>query len=730
MVVDEALPFLQAGHGTEVEPQIEGDSVDEELAAMFDGSSEDGFDSSTGSRNNELTELLSGIGNVIDCLLRFSVTISNPAPHDHFKSRAGVQLTHHFEHYDTLHVRSKYPDIQPNLSERLGRMLAYRRRYFKYREDHHTRLKQGLEGALDDGASKGLATTIASSLPQDLKDSTLIHLAVVNDDRSEISATSYATSTLGQSELRVPPIPKQYVEGPFLCPFCYVFISVDSRHDWKKHVFRDLRPYACLVETCVVDHDFQRRKDWTHHMLQDHWRTWTCPFRCVGAYSSSSGLRDHLHKSHITEVVGQDVDAIVNLSSTADISRAKGPCPLCGFEISSSHQYQSHLGHHLEQLALFVLPTQGGEEEEDDDDDDDQDDNELGDDESVSSQDINFETEDTEQLSNSAMPTRAERSVYTEDADEDGNPIHGTKTYAAMSEHNDIETKETRRLYQLDREQEDEQVDHYFVDEIEDLEKEPTSLITTGSDLAMHKAHTRRRGDSLDIKTYYRPGINVSTDLSRPKVGRTRAPPPSRGLDKYNRRVAQASTAGMPAPQVKRSPIIVTTRQSKDLSASLDTASHHPADLEQIEPRYKSAPQYQVGMDGPTDILTADSLRRITRTPGRGTKSLGEREESAYLNSAATKNSTDSEDMTIVVKGMGTLTIGNAQLDIKDGDEISIRTNSSDMNSRYDDGDTAVPIWPNMHQQVDEATQADEAGPSVQNKSEKFEYWLATYRCR
>lgn len=207
--------------------------MDDELAGLFEAGSEDGFDPSAEGRNQELNDLLSGIGNVIDCLLRLSVTISNPAPYDHFKSRAGLELTEAFEHYDTQHVRAKYPRIQPNLSERLGRMLTYRRRYFKYREDHHSRLMQGLEGGLDDGASKGLATTVASSLPQALKDAPQIHFAVVDDDRSETSATSYAPSTLDRSELRVPPIPKEYVDGPFLCPFCYVFISVDSRNDWK-----------------------------------------------------------------------------------------------------------------------------------------------------------------------------------------------------------------------------------------------------------------------------------------------------------------------------------------------------------------------------------------------------------------------------------------------------------------------------------------------------------------
>jgi hypothetical protein len=212
--------LLESSHDSERESEIEGDSVDDELAGLFDAGPEDSFVPSVKSRNDELNDLLAGIGNVIDCLLRLSVTISNPAPHDHFRSRAGVELTHAFEHYDIRHVRDKYPKIQPKLSERLGRMLTYRRRYFKYREDHHSRLMQGLEGAFDDGASKGLATTVASSLPQALKDCSQIHPTGVNDNQTDISATLYAPSTLDPSELRVPPIPKQHVNGPFLCPYC------------------------------------------------------------------------------------------------------------------------------------------------------------------------------------------------------------------------------------------------------------------------------------------------------------------------------------------------------------------------------------------------------------------------------------------------------------------------------------------------------------------------------
>lgn len=102
----------------------------------------------------------------------------------------------------------------------------------------------------------------------------------------------------------------------------------------------------------------------------------------------------------------------------------------------------------------------------------------------------------------------------------------------------------------------------------------------------------------------------------------------------------------------------------------------------EVEDKYKSALKYQEDVDGPTNILTADTLRRINKTPSKGTKSSGSKGESGYGRSAASRNSMDPEDMTIFVKGMGSLTIGNAQLDIRDGAEIAIRTNGSERNSR------------------------------------------------
>lgn len=221
--------------------QIDEEFETDELRAYFDDDEDSIADERSESDTQELRHLLSQIGGVIDCLLRLSVAISNPAPHDRFKSRVDSQVEIKYESSDIQDVRAKFPHLDRVIAERLGRALTKRRKYFKYRHDRHYRLKQRLDGDGDD-ASKVAATTVAPSLPQHLKSTSNVYLDAaenlelqgeVIDDDSGAPVTSYAASTRNQSELRVPPIPEEYVKGPFLCPFCYVYISVESRHEWK-----------------------------------------------------------------------------------------------------------------------------------------------------------------------------------------------------------------------------------------------------------------------------------------------------------------------------------------------------------------------------------------------------------------------------------------------------------------------------------------------------------------
>ncbi|KAK7425984.1 hypothetical protein QQZ08_007566 [Neonectria magnoliae] len=207
-------------------PSEDNDSVEDALANCFN----EGED----SEKSELERIVGDVSHVIDCLLRLSITISNPASHDQYLSRAGEALIKSFEHWDVQHVRAKFPGVNSSLANRLGRAMARRRGYFKYREEHKNRLAEGLDV---EGAEQ--ATTIASSLPEHLKEGTdsaragATSFAILDDGRPDASETSCSSSSPDSAQLRVPPIPKEYLDGPFKCPFCHMIISVESRHDWK-----------------------------------------------------------------------------------------------------------------------------------------------------------------------------------------------------------------------------------------------------------------------------------------------------------------------------------------------------------------------------------------------------------------------------------------------------------------------------------------------------------------
>lgn len=138
----------------------------------------------------------------------------------------------------------------------------------------------------------------------------------------------------------------------------------------RKHVFRDLRPYVCLWPTCVSPgQEFKKRKDWVSHMTQEHWRQWDCPFGCSAKFDDSRALEDHLKRTHSGELLADRAGDISVRSSRTDDAQARGECPLCcNFEVKSVSQYASHVGHHLEQLALFVLPNTHGSQAKDEDD--------------------------------------------------------------------------------------------------------------------------------------------------------------------------------------------------------------------------------------------------------------------------------------------------------------------------------------------------------------------------
>ncbi|RSL66746.1 hypothetical protein CEP54_003555 [Fusarium duplospermum] len=201
-------------------------------------------DDDSDSPDTELEQISMDVADVVNCLLRLSVAIRNPAPHDRFVESHSTD-TSHYERFDIEHVYSKFESLDRDLAERLGKAISRRRQFFKYREAHRRKLPHGL-----DYHYPGDAETIASSLPEHLKDKIgtgqVSRLPVIEGNYSDagVSQTSYATSVADTEQRRVPPLPADASKGPFECPFCFTIIAVSDRSSWKKHVYGDLRPYS------------------------------------------------------------------------------------------------------------------------------------------------------------------------------------------------------------------------------------------------------------------------------------------------------------------------------------------------------------------------------------------------------------------------------------------------------------------------------------------------------
>ncbi|KAF5636487.1 transcription factor Cys6 [Fusarium sp. NRRL 52700] len=357
------------------------DDKPESLPEGLNKDSEDSFtdseldDDENVSPETKLSTLCTDIAEAIDCLLRLSVAIANPAPHERFRKLGGgpEEDMSFYKTHDARYVQDKFPKISQDLPDVLGRFITRRRQFFKYREAHHAKLAAGLdqETQKDTTRTEVVPNTVASSLPEHFKGSGVID----EDSRSDMamSETSYATSAgylmLEDGEmkpappLKVPSRPPEADKGIFECPFCYRMISASTRGAWKRHVFGDLRPYTCLFSRCAESNtDFDRRHRWQIHVSQYHWRTWSCPLKCGSTLPSAVELKDHIRHQHLPNATEEQLRTAVARGEVFISNDVTKKCPLCRRDISGLKSYIKHVGQHLEQLALHALPRIGDEE--------------------------------------------------------------------------------------------------------------------------------------------------------------------------------------------------------------------------------------------------------------------------------------------------------------------------------------------------------------------------------
>ncbi|CAF3590386.1 unnamed protein product [Fusarium graminearum] len=325
---------------------------DEEFPQDTESESDSEFGDMPGT---EVAQIAQNVSDVVNCLLRLSVAIRNPAPHDRFMSFSSSEASH-YEPFDIQHVKNKFGEVEPFLADRLGKAISRRREYFKYRESHHLKLKQGLDSVEEDGAE----STVASSLPLHAK-AAGFNLDAMDEDgasNSGLTQTSFASSRADSDKLSVPPLPKEAEDGPFECPFCYMMITASSIDSWKRHVLADLRPYVCLWEDCTAPGmEFTRRYEWMLHEMQNHRKAYNCPCSCGMTFRVRSQCKDHINKTHPKTFPTSQLDTMIDLNARPMNEKEGSICPLCQENLSSMKDYQRHVGRHQEQLALFALPS-------------------------------------------------------------------------------------------------------------------------------------------------------------------------------------------------------------------------------------------------------------------------------------------------------------------------------------------------------------------------------------
>ncbi|KAJ5153674.1 uncharacterized protein N7500_009113 [Penicillium coprophilum] len=278
--------------------------------ALFPGTS----DTEVDDQHNEMTDiqmLYQSLRNIINLLFRISMAIRRPADHDRLM---GIRIKNasFFEPWAKQHVSHKFPNAEANITSRLSAAMARQKAVLRYFERHKAKLSKGLV-ATGETESNYLSETVATEMAVSDEVDQLRFLETIST--SDVSQTSYASSMFTANEsLSIPNPPRESADkNPFECPYCCLVITIRNTKDWARHIFRDLMPYVCLSPECSTPSKlYGSRQQWYQHICEDH----SVP------ESLQSGLN----------------------------------CPLCQVSIQPPLVFERHVGHHMEQLALFVLP--------------------------------------------------------------------------------------------------------------------------------------------------------------------------------------------------------------------------------------------------------------------------------------------------------------------------------------------------------------------------------------
>ncbi|KAJ4006471.1 hypothetical protein NW766_010562 [Fusarium irregulare] len=106
---------------------------------------------------------------------------------------------------------------------------------------------------------------------------------------------------------------------------------------------------------------YATRHDWIYHEMQMHRRQWKCQ-KCDVAFHDKGLMANHLRKSH-SESVATQLPVLLEMSERPLDDDYRIKCVLCPSQVSLNRLLE-HLAQHMEEIALFVLPSLSDEDED------------------------------------------------------------------------------------------------------------------------------------------------------------------------------------------------------------------------------------------------------------------------------------------------------------------------------------------------------------------------------
>jgi hypothetical protein len=124
---------------------------------------------------------------------------------------------------------------------------------------------------------------------------------------------------------------------------------------YRRHVFRDLRPYVCTFENCSTSEKlYLSRADWVYHEWQVHRRQFRCD-ECDIPFENRQDMADHLTSTHADILENnRQISLTIDLCERPADETSLQICAICEQEMSLI-SLQGHLATHMEDLALWVL---------------------------------------------------------------------------------------------------------------------------------------------------------------------------------------------------------------------------------------------------------------------------------------------------------------------------------------------------------------------------------------